>query len=279
MQQAQQSLEKDDGEAGAEGAQSAEQEALDDIEQAQREVAKERQAAEEQLAFEQLEKVADQIKIMTERQQAVLAETKRLDEAHEASGNWTRPQLKSLRDLAETQRGVRQETASLAEKLSAAEVFALAVKGAARQMEQAAKRLDERLTDSETQRFEQAALQRFHDLVEALKQDKQQAAKPQEQPGGNSGEAQGAAPPVDQVAMLSQLKMLRSLQMELNNHLLVLAAKRDSGSPLNQAELEELKSIGEEQGELADLTTKFMEMFERQEQAAEETDPVEPPSN
>ncbi len=258
MQQAQESIDEQ-----PEKAQSEEQEALNDIEQARRELAQERQQAEERLAFEQLEKVADQIKLVAERQQGVLAETKRLDEAHTASGNWTRPQLKSLLDLAEIQRGVGQDTGALAEKLSAAEVFALAVKGAARQMDQAAKRLDERQTDAETQRFEQAALQRFQDLVDALKPEKS-TAKPQDQdqPGGNSGGDQGEGPPMDQVAMLAQLKMLRALQVELNAHLLTLAAKRDSGNPLKAAELEELKSIGEEQGELAELAAKFLQMFE-----------------
>lgn len=259
MEQAQESLGGD--ESG--DARQEEQEALDDIEQAQREVAQEREQLEERLAFEQLEKVADQIGVLSERQQSVLDETKRLNEAHAARGNWTRAQLKTLRDLAETQRGVREETAGLAEKLTAAEVFALAVKGAARHMELAANGLDDKQTGAETQRYEQSALQRFKNLVEALKADKQQT-KPEEQqqPGGNSGGEQQAGPPMDKVAMLSQLKMLRALQVELNEHLLNLAAKRDTGSPLNAAELDELKSIGEEQGELAELAAKFMRMFE-----------------
>lgn len=271
MEQAQESLGDDAaGEAGEQ-----EQEALDDIEQAQREVAQQREQIEERLAFEQLEKVADQIGVLSERQQSVLDETKRLDEAQAARGNWTRAQLKTLRDLAETQRGVRDETASLAEKLTAAEVFALAVKGAARHMELAANRLDEKQTGSETQRYEQSALQRFKDLVEALKTEKQSNAQQQDQPGGNSGGEQQAGPQIDTVAMLAQLKMLRALQVELNEHLLNLAAKRDTGNPLNTAELEELKTIGEEQGELAELAAKFMRMFEAPVEGQAEEGPVQ----
>lgn len=259
MEQAQESLGND--ESG--DAQQEELEALDDIEQAQREVAREREQLEERLAFEQLEKVADQIGVLAERQQSVLDETKRLDEAHAARGNWTRAQLKTLRDLAETQRAVREETAGLAEKLTAAEVFALAVKGAARHMELAAAGLDDKQTGPGTQRYEQSALQRFQDLVLALKQDKpEKQPGEQQQPGGNSGGEQQSGPQMDRVAMLSQLKMLRALQAELNEHLLNLAAKREMGNPLNAAELEELKSIGDEQGELAELAAKFMRMFE-----------------
>ncbi|MDB5334898.1 MAG: hypothetical protein JWN70_517 [Planctomycetaceae bacterium] len=264
MQQAGESLEKDEN---TDQAEKQEQEALDDIEQAQRELAKEREQAEERLAFEQLEKVADEIKTLAERQQGVLVETKRLNDAQAARGNWTFALLKTLRELAETQRGIREETNGLAEKLSAAEVFALAVKRAARQMEQAAKRLDEKQTGPETQQFEQAAFQRFQELVEALQQEKKEkpADPPEQQPGGNGG-AEQAPQPVDTVAMLAQLKMLRSLQVELNTRLQSLGEKRDSGNPLTAAELEELKGLGEEQGELAELGSKFLKMFEKPEQ-------------
>lgn len=268
MQQAEESLNKDEA---TDNAEKQEQEALDDIEQAQREVAKEREQAEERLAFEQLEKVADQIKTLAERQQGVLAETKRLDDAHAARGNWNRAQLKTLRDLAETQRGLRLETNGLADKLSAAEVFALAVKRASRQMEQAAVRLDEKQTGAETQQFEQAAFQRFQELIEAQQTDKdKKPAQPEEQqPGREGGPQQAPGPPMDTVAMLSQLKMLRSLQAELNQRLLTLGQKRDTGNPLTAAELEELKGLGEEQGELAELGAKFLKMFEKPEPEAE----------
>ena len=277
MQQAGESLEKDEN---TDHAEKQEQEALDDIEQAQRELAKEREQAEERLAFEQLEKVANEIKTLAERQQGVLTETKRLNDAQTARGNWNRAQLKTLRDLAETQRGLRLESNGLAEKLSAAEVFALAVKRASRQMEQAALRLDEKQTGAETQQFEQAAFQRYQELIEALQQDKdKKPADPQEQPPGGNGAGEQPAPPVDTVAMVAQLKMLRSLQVELNERMLMLGQKRDTGNPLTQAELDELKALGEEQGELAELGAKFLRMFEKPEAepAAEkqgDTDPA-----
>ena len=72
---------------------------------------------------------------MIAREQAVIDETHRLDELHAARGNWTRAQLKSLHDLAGTQTGLKQETDQLIEKLTAAEVFALSLKGAARQIQ------------------------------------------------------------------------------------------------------------------------------------------------
>lgn len=241
-----------------------EQEAIEDLEQARKEVAQERQRAEDSLAHEQLEKVSDEIKTLAERQQTVVEEIKRLDAAHLAKGNWTRPQLKSLRDLAETQRGLRLEAQGLSEKLSAAKVFALAAKGAARNMDQAASRLDEKETGAETQQFAQSALQRFLDLLEAIKPEKPKSQEPgaAEQQAGNNGGGEQQSPAIDTVTLIAELKMLRSMQVDLNSRMLSLAVKRDQGNPLKASELEELKKLGEEQGELAELATKFLELFD-----------------
>lgn len=262
MQQAQAELEKD----GQNEADEQEQEAVEELEQARREVAQERKKVEDSLAQEQLEKVSDQIKALADRQRGVNEEIQRLDAAHTAKGNWTRPQLKTLKDLAESQRGLMVETQGLTEKLSAAKVFALAAKGAARNMEQTAGRLDGKETGAETQQFAQAALQRFLDLLDAMKpeQPKKQEPGAQEQQAENNGggDGQQQAPQIDPATMIAELKMLRSLQVDLNSRMLTLAAKRDQGNPLTGVEIEELKKLGEEQGELAELTSKFLELFE-----------------
>lgn len=244
-------------------------EAVEDLEQARRELAQERKQIEESLAREQLEKVSDEIKALTERQRALVDEILRLDEVHRESGNWTRSQLKSLLDLAGSQRGLQIETVALSEKLSAAKVFALAAKGASRSMEQAATKLDARETGMETQRLAQAALQRFLDLLAAMKPEPPQ--KPDEKPEGNADAEQQAGkgangeqakPPIDPVALIAELKMLRSMQVDLNTRMLPLAEKRDQGLPLQEEELAELKELGTEQGELAEIASKFLEMFE-----------------
>jgi hypothetical protein len=272
MEQAQAELEND----GQNDAGEQEQEAVEELEQARKEVAQERKKAEDSLAQEQLEKVSDEIKALADRQRGVGEEIKRLDAAHAAKGNWTYPQRKTLKDLAETQRGLMVETQGLTEKLSAAKVFALAAKGAARNMEQTAARLDGKEAGVETQQFAQAALQRFLDLLDAMKPEKPKKQEPgaqAEQPENNGGGGgQQQAPQIDPATMIAELKMLRSLQVDLNSRMLVLAAKRDQGNPLTGVEIEELKKLGEEQGELAELTAKFLELFE-----AGKADAVEAP--
>ena len=265
MQQAREELTKE----GENQADQQEQEALADLDQARRELAQERKQIEESLAQEQLEKVSDEIKALTERQRAVVSDIKRLDEAHQAKGNWTRAQLKTLRDLSDSQRGLQGETIGLSEKLSAAKIFALAAKGAARNMQQTATKLDEKETGATTQILAQAALQRFLDLIDAMKPEKPKPPEGQpetEQQPANNGGGEQKPPGVDPATVIAELKMLRSMQVDLNTRMEVLAEKRDQGLPLTAAELEEVKTLGQEQGDLAELTAKFLETFDPQGQ-------------
>lgn len=252
MQQAEADLAEGDAvEAAAE-----QQEALDDLEQAQRELASERRQAEDQLAREQLDKIADELKSMISREQSALDETKRLDGLKTANNTFTRSQLKTLRDLADTQRGLQQETDRLAEKLTTAEVLSLALKGASRHMQRAVDRLTERDTGEQTQKAQAAARQRFVDLVDALKPEKtdpqQNANQPEEQQPGDGG-GKNSGPPGEAFPALAQLKMLRTLQQELNDRTTELAALREKQGSLTPAEEQELATIAREQGALADL--------------------------
>src|SRR5262249_46988656 len=67
------------------GAPAQQREPLDDLEQAQRELARQQRAEEKQLAREQLARGADKLIGMFPRQQAVIDETRRLDELHTQS--------------------------------------------------------------------------------------------------------------------------------------------------------------------------------------------------
>jgi hypothetical protein len=258
MQQAEEDL----GEGDTRTAGEQQQEALDDLEQAEREVAEERREAEERLAQELYEKVADQIQGMIARQQNVLEETQRLEEGRKARGNWTRPQLKTLVDLAENQRALQTETESLAEQLSVVEVFALALKGAARSMEAAAELLKQRDAGEVTQRAEQAALKRFVDLVEALKPDEDKPddqQQQQEEEGGGGGGSQ-SAPPQDGVPNIAQLKMLKLLQQDLIERTANLAKIRRDRGKLTEAEQRELQQLAQEQLNLADLVRNLTKL-------------------
>lgn len=259
MEQAEKDLESNNSGEAAE----QQQEALDDLEQAQRELANRRREAEEQLAHEQLERIADELKDMIAREQGVIDETKRLHELREEQGRWKREQLLTLRDLAGTQRGLKDETDHLVGKLSAAEVFALALKGAARSMQRAVDLLEQRDVGPETQKAEAAARQRFVALIEALRQDQdnKQAGRQDEQQGAGADENSGAqqGPPSDGIPTMAQLKMLITLQHELNARTIELFQVREKNGRLSATDEQELEMLSAEQAELADLARNLAE--------------------
>ncbi len=233
----------------SEAAMDEQHEALDDLEQAQRELAQQRQETEERLARELLERIADQLKDMIALEQNVIDETRRLEVERQKQGNWSRGQLQSLLRLAETQRNLKRDTDHLVETLKAAEIFALALRGASRQMQRAAERLAENKTDAATISAEVAAKQRFLELILALKPESGSNAQPDSVGAGTDL----GGPPVDGIPQLAQLKMLKTIQENLLKQTTQLDERKQKNDRLTDEEQRALQRLADEQGELADL--------------------------
>ncbi|RPI87020.1 MAG: hypothetical protein EHM42_05510 [Planctomycetaceae bacterium] len=255
------------------------QEALDDLEQTEQEVAEERREAAERLAEELLEKMADELKAMIGRQQAALDESRRLDGLRQVSGKWSRAQSLSLRQLAENQRNLQQETTAISEKLAPAKVYSLALRGAARAMQKAAELLGNKEAGEPTQKLQESARQRFVDLVEALaakNQQQNQTGQNEQENDQNEGAASGG-PPGDTVTAIAQLKILLTLQREVLERTIELdTLKTRAGhiwSPADQAELDQLRS---EQDQLGDLARELSEAVAEQEEDEDDWAEAEP---
>jgi hypothetical protein len=169
--------------------------------------------------------------------------------------------LKSLRDLGEVQRNLKTETGRLVDIVKAAEVFALALKGAAREMEFAAKRLEERFTDGETIERETAAKIRFEDLVSALEPGKNKASDEKPESNGGEGGPTNAGPQTDGIPHLAQLKMLKTLQEDLIRRTEDLDRVRRETGNLTDDQRQEVDLLAGEQGLLADLTRNLTAQF------------------
>ncbi|MGL4552588.1 MAG: hypothetical protein ACRC33_15555, partial [Gemmataceae bacterium] len=143
---------------------------LDRLEETRRELEKARQKAEEELAREQLARVADTIKRIRERQEGHVEEAKRVQDAVQQQNNWTRGLRKSAQMLGDNQAGLGEETDAVAKKeLAGAPVFARLMQRASRSMDQAGKRAAElgakspppdALPDADLGRHQQDALRR-----------------------------------------------------------------------------------------------------------------------
>src|SRR5262249_27339109 len=151
--------------------------------EAQRELDRARQQAEEELAREQLAKVQEQLKALQERQASLIAERDRLQREAEQRGAWTSNLLKGLGGLKDAQENLAQETNSGADpKLEDAIVFGSIWRKAAKAMEEAADHIAERkdellrkpqdiAPDEELVRLQGEALRRLKQLLDALKEE------------------------------------------------------------------------------------------------------------
>ncbi len=263
MEQAEGELQ--DGNVGR--ANQQQREALDDIEQAERELARTRKQAEERLAREQLERTADELRVMIARQQNVIDETKRIDTAHASrvkaekrkADSWKRSETRSLRQLAEVQLGLKLETDNLANSMEGTEVVVLALRGAGRMMEQAAVRLKDRKPDTVTVDLETSAKQRFVGLLEALRPDRSSGNGQPQQGPQNRDENAGSSG--DTVPQLAQLKLLKMLQEDLNRRTAKFDAAHADKQALSEAEQRELTALANEQEQLADLMRDLTRSF------------------
>ena len=205
----------------AEEMQQAMDEALDDLEQVERELVLEKRIAQERLAFEQLEKIEDELKALRSRQETVNEETVRLDAAKTENETFTRGQLKTLKELAETEHTLQHAAEQMQQQMASAEVFALFLKRLARSMKLVADGLGERETGQLTQTLEKDAIRKIDSLLAVLKQEQKKpekaeppAEKPEdlsEEPEKPDDKPEEAQPPGDTIPQLAQLKLLKAM--------------------------------------------------------------------
>ncbi len=248
MQQAAQSARQGDSQGASKQAAGAKR----DLDEAGRQVARQRLEAEIQLALEQLARLEQTLQGMHRRQEEMIRETQRLDQLAHDQGQLTRAQSASLHQLARAQGLLQTETVALVENLVGAEVFHLALSGAAREMGRAAALLDRRNTGAPTQQAEQNALRRLGQLLEALKPE-----EPEEDPdsakGGQGGQGASGQPPGSGIQTLVELKLLKLLQEEVNRRTQELESTFGQADPLPAEVRREYVELSAEQGRLADL--------------------------
>lgn len=259
MQKAEEQLQQGD----AAQAEEQQREALADLEQAEREAAQDKQQAELELAQEVIERMADQLRSLRDRQQAAVDEGMRLQTEFKATGKWPRTLLKSARTLGQAQKNLAEETRSVAKTVQVVEVLTLALDGAARLMEQAAEQLNlaSPNADDATLSKLKRSKQRFDDLLAALdqKHDKNQNPPGQESQDGVGEQAGG--PPGENIPIIAQLQVIRTLQADLIARVEELQTARPQSGDFSDVQLKELETIADEQSRLADLVRELTEFF------------------
>ncbi|HEV3237649.1 MAG TPA: hypothetical protein VGZ25_11715 [Gemmataceae bacterium] len=247
-------------------------EALDRLNDAQQELEKVRADAEEQLAREQVAKATELIQHLKERQEALVAEGVRLQKMLSQGQATDRPELLSLFQLGKNQLELGTETEQLAmEKLSEAKVFSRILKKAAQAMASAGEKLKEHSkeinetgkadgnTGNEGYRLQNEALARLNKLLEALKMEAGAALKPapSQKGGGDSGDG-GNPPEGDGIPSLVELKLLRSMQADVNERTAAFGRDHTDLMKLTEEERSQLQALRREQQEIGDLLEELM---------------------
>jgi hypothetical protein len=247
------------------------EEALDRLNDARRALAREQQEVEEELARERLAKVADVLKRIKERQEAAIAEGQRIQQTALQNKEWKRSSLSSLSDLARTQEELGQEMRSVVDhKLAGAKVYARLLSKAADAMTQAGRGFEERLksaqenpkqltADGRAPKLQRDALRRLDQLLDAIKTEKGAGRAQAQSGGGGGGQGDGPRGNADDIPDIAQLKVLRSLQQEINERTESFGKQHPNRAKLNEDEKRELDLLSKEQkevGELLDEITK-----------------------
>jgi len=231
-----------------------------DLEDAQQQLAQRRQQAEIDLAQEEVAKLETALKSLHERQQQVIADTVRLAKLKDEQQRLTRSQAESVQELAHGQEMLRDETRSLSEKLSAAEVFTLALSGAAADMQRAVEMLDRREIGPPAQQAENEALERLAQILTALEPDEAAGSEPAGNDPGNGGSGQGAGQ--DSIHNLAELKLLKLMQLDVNARTKHLDEKLSAKKQLTADEQKEYVELAKRQGRLADILRKLTQPTE-----------------
>ncbi len=214
-----------------------------------------------QLTADQLARLENAVKFLHERQENIGNETRQLEQSRQTQGQFTRAQLAAILDLARSQRSLQIDTMHLGDQLGeASAAFALALDIASRDMEQAAAFLDRHLTAAETQQAQQNAMRRLDLLLDALKPEPPEnkpspPANAENKPPANANQI----PKQGQTTVnLSELKLLKILQEDINRRTATLAQTIGPDGKPNDQQRKEYNQLAEEQARLAELILKMM---------------------
>jgi hypothetical protein len=203
-----------------------------DLEEAQQELQQAIAQAEQDLFFEQMARLEQAIAGMIKRQQAVVEEIARLEKLQQ-QGELTRGQRASVASLAVVERALAEEAEQFAVIIAKAKAFEFALRGAIREMNLTAARLDRGETGAPAQQPARAALDRLERLAEALQSDPGEKQAQQDQSGQESDQQQMQQPPGDGIAALAELKLLKLMQEELNDRTAALEEVRTAQAELS----------------------------------------------
>jgi hypothetical protein len=248
-----------------EKADEAMDDALDRLDEARAEAEQATDRVEDELGREQRARVADVLRRLKERQEALTLDAgraqTRLRKSIEQKDS-TRAARMTLAGYAENQQHLGDEVAEVAKKeLTGVPVFAGLVKRSATAMADASKRLGEvrsstqpdKLPDAEAARLQELATRRLDQVMNALKDDTARGRMAPAPAGSGSGGGSGGGGGEDSLPQGAQLKVLQKMQEDVNRRSEAFAKEHPDANKIDDAAKAQLQSIAADQKDVAEL--------------------------
>jgi hypothetical protein len=250
------------GQGKADQAIPPQEEALAELERASRELAERLKELEAQQRMETLLEVKKVLDQMTEEQAALLEGTRQLQGCKESQGGaWTRPQEVQRVGLLSRQEGLAERGLRLADRLAEeqAPIFSGILRGVSGDMHAARDFLRGGQTGPICQELQEEIVRRLRSLSEAFEEERGRQEAERQGGSGSGGGGGGKAPLVPPVA---QLKLLRSLQAEVNEKTRSFDAERPAAE-LSEEDRFRIDRIARMQEEAAQLTDRWNEEMQK----------------
>jgi hypothetical protein len=237
--------------------------ALDRLAEARDEVDQAKDDTEDQLSRERQARIAEEVERLKERQDGLSEEAMRIRDGLKATNGRLRTLLVSMGNLSDEQKGLSAETEALARKdLAGAPVFLRLMLRAAESMVDAATHLkvgrkpESAGIEDDVIRAQKEASHRLDLVLNALKSD-DAGLSPPEGKGGQGNKGGDAGGQADSVPPVAQLKVLRTMQKEVNDRTAALQKDHPDPSKYGAKEIGELQDIQKEQEDVMGLLEEF----------------------
>lgn len=253
MQSAAEALDKQDsGEANQQ-----QREALDDLLQTEREIARQEARARLEEAADRLKDLAARVEALAAKQDGVREETAKLHERQSAEGRLARTELRTLQRVRESQKDLGSEVQQMVPEVAGQGVLELAFQEVVSGIADVASRLEQRTVDAETQRRQTLVAARLRAVAKAFGPSEPDVAS--NSPGGAES---GGEPPEesgDRLVLIAELKLLKSMQEQLLETTTELLQRKSAGGPEGEIAAEELQQLVRRQNELARLAADLIQ--------------------
>lgn len=208
---------------------------------------------------ERLAEFGELIGALIARTQAARDETIRLEELRVVQGKWTRSQLKTVQRLSDNQRELATSCHDVLSELEGRRVMSLCLGLAVEHQKHAADRLNERLTNQETQVEQTTAL--------SLLEQFQSSLIPPAEPDAQDSISSKGSPPAESAAesspasetLSAEVRLLLSMQEDILNRTRTLAETQATGHPLTEVQLAEHRRLSDRQRKITEAANEILQ--------------------